>query len=259
MSNFKHTQIPSFTRRDGNAILFNGEGQLEYYIPENYFGGKNAIVEGSFVRLFGSFNYRIISKTGSIGNLHEFNWPTVFLCRPSVIEKRKSIILDPNNKSFAPGDYRVLIFNDGDQLVTNVFTPEDIDNTKELLALHITTGKIPPNISYTDLYMYPYRSMELNGSKFDIHTQLMGLIYSKICRDPDNPANLFRLSKAIDKDMTSYSPMSIKDVPKYISPYAAISSENMDEGIIASVLLTDKMEEGEVKYQYSPLEQVLMM
>ncbi len=249
-------QIPPFIRRDGNALLYNGDGTLQYYIPENYFDGRSAIIEGSYIRLLGSFSYRIISKSNKLGELRLFNWPTVFLCRPSVITKMKQVKLDEQTPE---ADYRVLEFVDGDQLVSNVHTPQDIDNTKELLGLHMMTGKIPHSIPYDDLYLYMYESMKLNGSGFDIHAQLMSMLYSKLCRDPENPANLFRLSKAINKDMTSYIPMSVKEVPKYISPYAALTSENMDEGIVASVLLSDDESTGKSKHKYSPLEQVLTM
>lgn len=255
MANFEH-QVPSFISREGNALVYNGDGQLQYYIPENYFDRGTAVIEGSFIRLMGSFTYRIISKTGVMGTLKTFEWPTIFLCAPSSIEKVKQIKLMEHG---SPSDYRVLGFNKGDQLVTNVFTPHNIDNTKELLSLHVMTGKIPQTIPYNNLFNYPYDSMNLNGSKFDIHSQLMGLVYSKICVDPDDPSILFRLSKAIDKDMCSYGTVSIKESPKYISPYASITSENIDEGIISSILLTDDIEEGKTKHRYSPLEQVLTM
>lgn len=256
MANFKYEQIPPFTRRDGNAILYNGKGTLFYYIPENYFDGSSAIIEGSYVRLLGSFSYQIIIDDNKKTPVRNFNWPTVFLCRPSKVIKKTNIKLTENSK---PQDYRLLGFVDGDQLVTNVFTPQDIDNTKELLSLHIMTGKIPSQIPYDELYMYPYDSMKLNGNKFDIHTQLMAMVYSKLCRDPEDHTKLFRMSKAIDKDMTSYTTMSVKEVPKYISPYAAITSENIDEGIISSILLSDDEESGKLKHKYSPLEKVLTM
>lgn len=256
MSDFKYDRIPSFTRRDGNAILYNGDGEVQYYIPERYFEGRSATIEGTYIRLLGSFLYRIFSKTGVPGELKKFEYPTVFLCRPSYTEKKKDIQLDANS---SPDDYRVLGFVNGDQLVTNVFTPQFVDNTGDLLSLHIITGKIPNLIPYDELYNYPYQSMELNGSKFDIHSQLMGLMYSKVCRDPDDISKLFRTSKAIDKDMKSYKTMSIKDVPKYTSPYAAITSENIDEGILASVLISEDIKEGKTTHTYSPLEQVLTM
>lgn len=256
MSDFKYEKIPPFTRRDGNAILYSGDGELQYFVPEKYFEGRSAIIEGSYICLLGSFVYRIVSKSGKPGDIRLFNYPTTFLCRPSYIEKKKDIQLD---KGLAPDNYRVLGFVDGDQLVSNVHTPQDIDNTNDLLMLHIITGKIPHIIPYDELYTYPYESMSLNGEKFDIHSQLMGLIYSKICRDPDDISNLFRMSKAIDKDMRSYKTMSIKDTPKYTSPYASITSENIDDGIVASILLSDDIKEGKAEHKYSPLEQVLTM
>lgn len=255
---YKHPVIPPFTRRDPDnekALLFSGDGELHYLIPENYFDRGSAVIVGAFVRLLGSFSYRIISASGKVGDITIFNWPTAFLCRPSHIEKARNIQLDEKSQ---PGDYRILIFEDGDQLVSDVFTPQDIDNTKELLSLHIMTGKIPRQIPYDQLYMYPYDSMQLNGNKFDIHVQMMAMIYSKLCRDPDDVSRIFRLSKAIDEDLCSYIPMSVKDIPKYISPYASITSENIDEGILSSVILSDEEEKGK-KHTYSPLEQVLTM
>ena len=51
---FKFTEIPPFARREEDALLFNQDGSLEYYIPEDYFGsGKStsATVEGAYVKL----------------------------------------------------------------------------------------------------------------------------------------------------------------------------------------------------------------
>ena len=52
---FKYKEIPSFTKREGNAIIFKGDGVLQYYIPETYFEGKSATVQGSYIKLLGSF------------------------------------------------------------------------------------------------------------------------------------------------------------------------------------------------------------
>ena len=55
-------------------------------------------------------------------------------------------------------------------------------------------------------------------------------------------------------DMNKYKPINIKMVPKYISPYTAITSENWDESVRAAVLMKDK-EDAPV----SPLEKVVTM
>ena len=35
MANFKYKEIPPFMRREEDALVFNGDGHLEYYIPED--------------------------------------------------------------------------------------------------------------------------------------------------------------------------------------------------------------------------------
>ena len=253
---FKYKQIPPFCRREGNALLYDGEGELVYYVPEDYFNGNSAIIEGAYIRLLGSFLYRIFNKNGNGGKFNTFMWPTMFLCRPSNVEKVKGLVLEGSD---TPSDYRLLHFVDGDQLVTRVHTEHDIDNVSEVLRLHLKTGRVPNTIPYDELYMYLYEAMGLNGSNFDIHAQSMGLIYSKIARDPENIDNLFRLSKAIDQSMTGYTPMSIKIAAKKISPFIAITSENMDEAIMSAVLISDDEETGKTKHKSSPLERVMTM
>lgn len=259
MSTFKFTEIPPFTKRDGEALLFDKEGTLEYYIPEDYFTtGKSssAEIQGAYVKLLGSFNYRIIDEKGKLGKLMTFNFPTIFICRPGKIEKRKNIQLDP---SMDPSDYRVLIFEKGDQLITRCHVEQYIDNLSELFRLHIQTGRIPNSIPYNTLYLYPFECMRLNAGTYKIHSQAIGLLYSKICRDPNDISQPFRLSKAINDKMTGYKSISIKAAAKFISPFASITSENLDESIISAVLLSEDEKTGKKKHKESPLERVIMM
>lgn len=258
MPSFKFTEIPPFTKREEDALLFNEDGWLEYYIPEDYFGsGKSssATIEGSYIRLMGSFNYRIYSKTGTAGKLMVFNFPTMFLCKPGKIEKIKKITLEPGLDS---ADYRVLTFNKGDQLITRCHTDQNIDNVTELFRIHVMTGRIPNTIDYNTLYEYPFECMALNSKGYSVHSQAMGLLYSKVCRDPEDITKPFRMSKLIDKQMHGYTPISIKEAAKHISPYASITSENLDESIMSAVLLTNDEKNGK-PHKESPLERVLTM
>lgn len=256
---FKFTEIPPFAKRDEDALLFNNEGSLEYYIPEVYFSnGKSssATVEGAYVHLMGSFNYRIISESGKPGKLMIFNFPTMFMCKPNSIEKVKNVKLE---NDLDPDNYRILTFKKGDQLITRCHVEQNIDNLSELFRLHIRTGKIPNTIPYDTLYMYPFECMALNAKGYKVHAQAMGLLYSKICRDPDDPSKPFRLSKTINNKMTGYSTMSIKEAAKHISPYVSLTSENLDESIISAVLLSDDEKTGKRKHTESPLEKIITM
>lgn len=254
--NFKYKQIPPFTKRDGDSLLFNQDGYLQYYIPEDYFIGNSAVIEGSYVKLLGSFEYRIFDENDKPGKLMTFNYPTMFLCRPGEIKKEKELKL---SNDVEPDMYRILTFYKGDQLITRIHTEKNIDNVSELFRLHLKTGKVPNTIPYDSLYTYPYECMELNSGRFSIHAQATGLLYSKICRDPDDVSKPFRLSKAIDKSMSGYKRISINTASKMISPFVAITSENIDLAIVSAVLLSDDEKSGKIKHKESPLERVMVM
>lgn len=260
---FKYREIPGFCKRDGDALLYNGDGEIIYYIPKTYFARKSAIVEGAYVRLLGSFMYRIFDKNGKPGEFKLFNYPTMFYCKPSEITDEELVLgNDAILKSEGEADaasYRLLHFKPNDQLVTRVHTAQNTDNLSELLSLHLRTGKIPNTIPYDQLYDYLFESATLNGIKLNFSAQAMGLIYSKVARDPDNIDNIFRLSKAINKSMTGYTPVSIKIAAKKISPFVSITSENMDEAIMTAVIMTDEENTGKRKHTESPLERVMTM
>ena len=258
MPNFKYLEIPPFAIREGDALLFNEDGYLEYYIPEDYFGdGKStsASIQGSYIEILGSFCYRIYSANNTPGKLMTFSFPTRFICKPRSIEKKKDIALEEN---LDVSNYRILRFEKGDQLITRCHVEQNIDNVSELFRLHIKTGKIPNNLDYSSLYKFPFEAMELNSKGYSVHAQAMGLIYSKICRDPEDISKPFRMSKLIDKQMTGYKPISIKDAAKYISPFVSLTSENLDESIMSAVLLSEEEKNGK-PHKENPLERVLMM
>ena len=76
------------------------------------------------------------------------------------------------------------------------------------------------------------------------------ILMSEICRDPNDISKPFRLSSAKkNKEWTNYIPISIKEIPKYVSPYVSITSENFDDSIVAASMMTNA--------KYSPLERVL--
>ena len=67
-------------KKDGDKLLFNGDGQFIFYVPEDYFQRKCAIVIGDTINIIGLLNYTILDKNGKNNGLHLFRFPTVFLC-----------------------------------------------------------------------------------------------------------------------------------------------------------------------------------
>ena len=186
--------VPSFLKRDGDALLFNDEGQFVFYVPEIYFDRKDAEIKGEYVNLLGILDYTIFKPDGSNIGLKRFNFPTVFLAKPSRIDKLKNVQLrDVVDKQ----DYRLLIFEKGDAVVVSVKVPQNIKNVEDFYKIFLT-GKLPTTIPYDKLQNYFVDAMELNGSSYGMSLQMFGIVVSEMCRDPKDPSKAFRHTKFTD-------------------------------------------------------------
>ena len=236
--------IPSFLKKEGDKLLFNGEGQFIFYVPEIYFDRSYAVSIGDMVSLIGVLDYTILDKNGKNNGLHLFRFPAVFITRPIEMEKIK----DVNLTKYTPRqDYRLLKYNKGDEIMVSTKVPELVDNA-ELFYQMFTSGKIPTTIPYNKLHEYFPENMKLGGKSYGVNIQLFGMIVSEMCRDPKDLTRLFRHTDL--KNMTAYQPISIKDVPKQTSPFAAVTSENWNESMINAIINKDAA--------YSPMESLFV-
>lgn len=222
--------IPSWLKKDGESILYNGNGYFAFFIPENYFLGKNtakAIIEGEYVNVFGILDYQLFTSNDKPnGPVRCFKFPTIFLTKPTSIEKARNIKLVEWSD---PGDYRVFKYEKGAQIVVSTKVPQDLQNIEFFYNL-FTGGNLPVSIPYEDLYTYLVENIQLAGEDYGITNQLLGIIVSEMARDPNNLEKAFRNSKA-----EHYKAINIKDIPKFISPYSAIVSENWDESVVNAI------------------------
>lgn len=237
-------KLPKFLDADGDSLIFNQKGQFVFYVPELYFDRGDAEIKGEYVNLLGILDYTIFKEDGSNIGLKRFNFPTVFLCKPSRIEKSKKLRL---KSVIDEQDYRLLIFEKGDAVVVSTKVPQNIANVEDFYRIFLT-GKLPTTIPYDKLQDYFIDSIELNGSSYGMSLQMFGIVVSEMCRDAKDPGTAFRHTNFTD--MRSYRAISIKDLPKYISPNASISSENWDMGVVGAIM--------NPKTTNSPLEKLLM-
>ena len=126
----------------------------------------------------------------------------------------------------------------------------DIENVEDLFRLFVNTGNIINTINYDEIYKYFYDAMTINGKGYNLPASLFGLLVSELCRDPDDINKPFRLGTAIDKDRYSYKPVSIKEVPKLVSPFTSLTSENFDKAVVGAIMNKNN--------GHSPLERVLI-
>ena len=245
--------IPKFLKQSGIALLYNGTSELVYYVPDDYFTdvkNPNASIVGQYVYVLGVFDWGIVDEHGKLQKSHIFKYPTMIQCKPYTIEKIKGLSL----RNTKPKDYQVLHFKNGDEAISNINLPNSIDNVESLFSMMVINGGKQPNtIPYDKLHEYFEQSMKINGYSFGINMQFFGILISELERDPNDLSKPFRYTPM--SDMTKYQQISIKTVPKYTSPFIALTSENFDESLMASVMLST---EDEDKIKDSPLEKVVM-
>lgn len=232
--------IPSYLRLEDNSVYYNGEGQFVFFIPEIFFERNHAIYEGDIIYTIGVLNYSMFKKPEDMTKkVKRFFYPSLIGTKPGKVEKVKNFKLFPNLKA---DNYRILYYENNkiDQIITSIEIPEELSNTEEFFSIFINTGKIPQGIPYEKLDEYYPESMELNGNSFGLNQQQFGIIVSEQCRDPHDISKPFRLSKSLDKDSTGYIPISIKEIPKTVSPFTSITSENWDEAIVNAAIIDEK-------------------
>lgn len=237
------TKIPPFCKKDGDSLLFDRDGEFQFYVPEEYFP-RIAVTIGDTISLIGVINYAIFDKNGKHSGLKTFMLPTIFSTRPSEVTKVKQVSLI---KGQAIGDYRILHYKKGDAIILK--NPiQDVTNTENFFSLFLITAKFPTTIGYDKLHEFFEMTAELNGFKFGVTAQMFGVIMSEICRSKTDESVPFRLAK--DSNMHNYNPISIKMVPKYVSPFASITSENWDDAVVNAII--------EKPGKKSPMEPILM-
>lgn len=235
-------KIPSFLKRKGDSILYNGNGYFCFYIPEKYFDTNIAYYSGEYISTLGIMPYTI--KDNSKSKLRIFNYPTRFLTKPHRIEKIRSVKLIQESE---PLDYRVLYFKKDDQVIVDIKVPQDVKNAEGLIKLFIINGFIPNYIPYDEIQNYFIDNYTYNGSKYSVSLQLFGVILSELCRSKRNIKTPFRLSK--DNNMNDYKTISVKSIPRLISAYSAITSENINSAIVYASINDNQVA--------SPLERIL--
>jgi hypothetical protein len=76
---------------------------------------------------------------------------------------------------------------------------------------------------------------------------------SELCRDKHDPSRPFRHSKEFKENkMTDYHQISVFDIPKFVSPYVALTSRNWDESLMAAIQMSSEGND-----VVSPLERVV--
>ncbi len=148
--------MPKYLSRVGDSLIFNQEdSEFVFYVPEVFFNDNTkqpiAEISGQYVTVIGILLYSIIDKNGKANGPYLFNFPTMIMCKPNRIEKVKGLKLkhlssvsdgSGEEGSVDENDYRLLHFEKGDEVISNVRVPKLIDNVEMFFKLTMITPKI---------------------------------------------------------------------------------------------------------------------
>ena len=236
--------MASFFKTIGNKVIFSGDGELIYYVPEKYFDIKAAETYGEKISVMGMFTYAVFDKSGKRVTLKPFNCPTMIECIPNSISKEANYHLEGTKE---PRPYRLLHFKNGDELICSTKVPVDIAVLEKFVDI-FKGGNLPDNIPYNKIQDYVLKNAELCKFDYNVSVQIMGMVISEIYRYDKDLTKPFRISNS--NDMLAYKAINIEKVPKYTSAFTAITSDNADEAIAAAMTTKGNTS--------SPLEKIVM-
>ena len=237
-------KLPPFLKRYNDSILYNGEGEFYFYIPEKMFDLNIARYEGEIISTLGIMPYAMKDTKGKMSTLRQFNYPTRFLTRPYKVEKLKEVKIIKQSK---PSNYRVLCYKKGDPIILSIYLEENISNAEDLIRLFIMAGSIDNTIPYDTIQNYFIDNFKYNGGSYGITLQLFGVVISELCRSSKDESKPFRLSGT--KDMHDYKSIAVTSIPRLVSAYSAIASNNFNQAMVYASLNKKQVE--------IPLERVL--
>lgn len=236
--------MASFFKTVNNKVIFSGDGELIYYIPEKYFDIKAAETIGERINVMGMFTYAVFDKSGKRVILKPFNCPTMIECIPSSISKESEYHLEGTKEAKS---YRLLHFKNGDELICSTKVPVDTAVLEKFVDI-FKGGNLPENIPYNKIQDYILKNAELCKFDYKVSAQVLGLVISEIYRYDKDLTKPFRIANT--NDMYAYKAISIDKVPKYTSAFTAITSDNADEAIAAAMTTKGHAD--------SPLEKIVM-
>lgn len=239
--------LPPYVSKTNNKLIYTAkDGEILYYIPEDYFDLSLAEIVGEYVEVMGIFCYVYIDGSGKSDHVKHFKNPTMVKCKPSKIDKIRNFRIETTP---TPSDYRVLHFFTGAELLSETAVPMEIDKVEKFVNM-LRQGHLPNYIPYNEIQDYMIMNAKLNDFNYQVSNQIIGMLISELYRDASDYSRPYRLTDM--QDMMHYKALSIEKVPKYISAYTAITSENPDEAI-ASAMVNKGTEA-----THSPLEKIMM-
>ena len=230
------------------------EGRFELYIDQRYVGKKLCSINGAVVNSIGLLPYKYYKKREGTKPDEE----GTFMCPHMTDFFPTSINMGEKVKIYEESDekeYTVLTFFPGDE-ICSIYVIQSLDNVV-IMTDAVLNGKLDNNIPYKLLTKAWVLNSTQNAVNFNVPITTLEVIISELCRDKKNQNRKF--AEVLGKDPTAsqvgYVFANIRDICAASSVYAALSFEDQNAMLDASLNMTKEQREQKI----SPLEQLLKL
>lgn len=226
-------KFDTFFSTDKDKVIFRGN-YMEVYIPKYYFDSKVSSFMGQRIETFGVFNFKIFSseEKKEVVPVHTFKFPSGIVTTPSNIEYGDLILIPGTPKV----SYAILKYFKNDVFIDNIWVAKKPPNINLFINL-LHGGKLPTTLSYKDILKMEMDAQTVNGASLDVPSTVMELIISEIYRDKNNPSKPFRFKagSSATASMVDYKMVNLKSIANFNSTFTALTFEDIDFAITASV------------------------
>lgn len=214
----------------------------EIYIPDEYLEKSKMSENGTTYTVWGILPYSVIVD-GKV--VHSDTLKISQMIQINVTEKRQDTVKLSKYAEEA-SKVTVLLYQPGEPI-----TSEYIEANASLAAIILDLlldGKIPSTIPYWDVNKYVQDAFDLNAMKLPVPSFIVEDMVATLYRSGKNPEHKF--ARDVGRDPTTnplnYTVMSYRNVTRYISTFAGITSEVMGQAILYGVSRSKQGKEEQV-------------
>lgn len=226
----------------------------EFYIPLSYFSGNvQSFAEdrGQTIHVFGVFNVAFFDASYKLIEKRLMNLPTWIDVNVLDVSTENVMLLGDTVETRC----KVLKYFKGANIMPSTVV-KDSANAEAFLSL-VTKGSIPHAVPYNKAKTIWQKNLDLNGAHLGVPSFILELILSAAYRYNKNPTMKFAHAYADNPSLSMYDYVmnSVRQICQNTSTYTAITFEDIDSMIIASVNRTTHKK---VEAQ-SPVEELLKL
>jgi hypothetical protein len=226
-----------FTEQKDSLIV--AAPYIEVMIPESYFQDGIAEWVGDRIRTLFIFEFTVFPSRESAGK-----GTRKLLAMPI-----ESMLSFQDKYTTGSGETAVHVFQmeRGDVFLENLNVTKSVDAGKKFIQL-LHGGNLPASIPYERVMKLYNDCMEINGINLEVPNSVLESIVAELYRDASNLNVPYRRSNG-----KAYKAVNLKRLPALSSNFAALSFEDMNQSVIASVART----KSGAKEVASPIERTL--